>query len=205
MTDLNKALQFKDLMYHALKSKWCVKPYCTTCGSFEFRDELKKFSNDEIIEGLKILPAEFMELEGSTDALCICFYTASIFGVGGDLQGPLKGTPVALVLRKVLDCNKLVTIRIPGADGLEGYQAIKPRTTKESQLCLDDFQRYALYEKQNRLDLIKIEAQKNIWHAIKRKDIKAIKALIDKGINQNEKNEDGKSIKDLLVELNIYE
>ena len=106
MADLNKALQFKDLMYHALESKWCVKPFCTTCGSFEFRDELKKFSNDEIVEGLKILPVEFMELEESTDALRICFYTASIFGVGGDLLEPLEGTPAWIVLRKVLDYNK---------------------------------------------------------------------------------------------------
>jgi hypothetical protein len=106
MTDLNKALQFKDLMYHALKSKWCVKPFCTTCGSFEFRDELKKFSKDELVEGLKILPAEFMELEDSTDALRICFYTASIFGVGGDLLVPLEGTPAWTTLRKVLDYNK---------------------------------------------------------------------------------------------------
>ena len=106
MTDLNKALQFRDFMYHALKSKWCVKPFCTTCGSSEFRDELKKFSNDEIVEGLKILPAEFTELEESTDALRICFYTASIFGVGGDLLEPLEGTPAWTVLRKVLDYNK---------------------------------------------------------------------------------------------------
>ena len=105
MTDLNKALQFKDFMYHALKSKWCVKPFCTTCGSFEFRDKLNKFSKDEIVEGLKILPAEFMELEESTDALRICFYTASIFGVGGDLLDPLKGTAAWIVLRKVLDYN----------------------------------------------------------------------------------------------------
>jgi hypothetical protein len=106
MTDLNKALQFKDFMYHALKSKWCVKPFCTTCGSSEFRDELKKFSNDEIVEGLKILPAEFTELEDSTDALRICFYSASIFGVGGDLLEPLEDTPAWTVLRKVLDYNK---------------------------------------------------------------------------------------------------
>ena len=51
MTDLNKALQFKDLMYHALKSKWCVKPLCTTCGALKFRNKLKNFTDEEIIEG----------------------------------------------------------------------------------------------------------------------------------------------------------
>ena len=106
MTDLNKALQFKDLMYHALKSKWCVKPLCTTCGALKFRNKLKNFTDEEIVEGLKILPPEFMELEDSTDALRICFATASIFGVGGDLLAPLEGTPAWTALRKVLDYNK---------------------------------------------------------------------------------------------------
>lgn len=102
----NKAIQFKDFMYRALKSKWCVKPFCTTCGSSEFKNGLKKFSNDEIIEGLKILPDDFMELDDSIDALRICFYTASIFGVGGDLLKPLEGSPAWTVLRQVLDYDK---------------------------------------------------------------------------------------------------
>ena len=198
MTDLNKALQFKDLMHHALKSKWCVKALCPICehlfcptcgslefrsGSLEFRNGLNKFSLEDIVEGLKILPADFMELEEATDTILYAFlYASTLNSSGSDLREALKGTPSLLALQKAIDFNR-----------------------KQGILRRDDNKQYALYEKQNRLDFMKISAQKNIWGAIKRKDIKAVKALIDKGINLNEKNEDGKSVKDFLIELNFYE
>ena len=71
MADSNKTLQFRDLMYHALESKLCVNPFCTTCGALKFRNKLKNFTNKEIVEGLKILSSDFMHFEESIPCLKI--------------------------------------------------------------------------------------------------------------------------------------
>ena len=37
---------FIEIINLAEKSRWCVQPFCTTCGSHEFRDELRKLSEE---------------------------------------------------------------------------------------------------------------------------------------------------------------
>ena len=37
---------FVEIVNIAEKNRWCVQPFCTTCGSHEFRDELRKLSED---------------------------------------------------------------------------------------------------------------------------------------------------------------
>lgn len=103
MSDTLKS--FKELMFNSL-GKYCVNPFCTTCGSLDFKDALDKFTRDEIIEGLKSLPDDYLDLRDSKDALLTCFYKASLFGTGGDLIEPLKGTPAGKELEFILKHEK---------------------------------------------------------------------------------------------------
>lgn len=99
----NKALQFRDLMYHALESKLCVNPFCTTCGALKFRNKLKNFTNEEIVEGLKILSSDFMHFEESIPCLKICTSLLIASGFEGNLKSLLEGTPVGMVLKEVIN------------------------------------------------------------------------------------------------------
>ena len=50
----------------------------------------------------------------------------------------------------------------------------------------------------------KARAQKNIWCAVKRKDITAIKAMMDKGINLNQVDDCGILLADRLRDVGIF-
>lgn len=101
---IKKIKDFKDLMFNSLDK--CVDPFCTTCGSLEFKNALNTFTRDEIIEGLKSLPENYLELKNSSDALLSCFYKASLFGTGGDLVEPLRGTLAGKELEYILKLKK---------------------------------------------------------------------------------------------------
>lgn len=97
----NKLKDFRDLMFNSL-GKSCVDPFCNTCGSLAFKKALDKFSRDEIIEGLKLIPEDYLDLRDSSDALLSCFYKASLFGALSDLVKPLKGSPAGNELEFIL-------------------------------------------------------------------------------------------------------
>ena len=153
-----KIEDFKNLMFNSL-GKYCVNPFCTTCGSLDFKDALDKFTRDEIIEGLKSLPEEYLDLRDSDDALLTCFYKASLFGFGGDLIEPLKGTPA----------GKELEFRL--------------KYEKDHQVYLKNIEIKANEQRYQRVLIQRERAKKHIWGAVRRKDTKAIEMMLSRGID----------------------
>jgi len=153
-----KLKEFKDLMVNSL-GKYCVNPFCTTCGSLDFKKALDTFSRDEIIEGLKSLPDDYLELRDSDDALLTCFFKASLFGTGIDLIEPLKGTPAGRRLELIL------------------------KYEKDHKLYLKNIEVKANEERYKRVLVHRERAKKHIWGAVRRKDTKAIEIMLSRGID----------------------
>lgn len=153
-----KIEDFRDLMFNSL-GKYCVKHICTTCGSLDFKDALNKFTRDEIIEGLKSLPEEYLDLRDSDEALLTCFFKASLFGTGMDLIEPLKGTPA----------GKELEFRI--------------KHEKDHKLYLKNIEVQANEQRYKRVLMQRERAKKHIWSAIRRKDTKAIEMMLSRGID----------------------
>jgi len=153
-----KIKDFKDLMVNSL-GKFCVNPFCTTCGSLDFKNALNKFTRDEIIEGLKSLPEEYLDLRDSEDALLTCFYKASLFGTGGDLVELLKGTPAGKELELIF------------------------KHEKDHKLYLRNLELQVNEQRYKRVIMLRERAKKHIWGAVNRKDTKAIEIMISRGID----------------------
>lgn len=92
---------FSELVEISKQENWCVRPRCTTCGAINFRKALQKISREKIISGLRSLSEDF--LANNKDLFCLTIEEISIFGVGGELLEPLKGTPAASELRSNID------------------------------------------------------------------------------------------------------
>ena len=153
-----KIKDFQDLMVNSL-GKYCVNPFCTTCGSLDFKQALDKFTRDEIVEGLKSLPEEYLQLRDSDDALLACFYKASLFGTGWDLVEPLKDTPA----------GKELEFRL--------------KYEKDHQLYLKNIEVQANEQRYKRVLVLREQAKKHIWGAVRRKDTKAIEIMLSRGID----------------------
>lgn len=102
MAEFSSAFRFKELVYHAKKRKWCADWLCTTCGAKDLRPRLEKFTRDEIIQGLRSLPQDFVDDPKSLEIIIFCFYTASVFRNGYDLVDELEGTPVSVILNRAI-------------------------------------------------------------------------------------------------------
>lgn len=102
MIQLSASFKFKQLLFRARRSKWCADWHCTTCGAKDLRPRLEKFTRDEIIEGLRSLPQDFVDDPQSLEIIIYCFYTASIFKNGYDLVEELKDTPVSVILDRAI-------------------------------------------------------------------------------------------------------
>ena len=153
-----KLKEFKDLMVNSL-GKYCVNPFCTTCGSLDFKKALDTFTSDEIVEGLKSLSEDYLELRDSDDALLTCFYKASLFGTGWDLVEPLKDTPAGKELESIL------------------------KYEKDHQLYLKNIEVQANEQRYKRVLVLRERAKKHIWGAVRRKDTKAIEMMLSRGID----------------------
>ena len=153
-----KVKDFKDLMFNSL-GKYCVNPFCTTCGSLDFKKALNKFSRDEIIDGLKSLPEDYLDLRDSDDALLSCFYKASLFGTGKDLVEPLKGTPAGKELELIL------------------------KHEKEHKIYLQNIEVKVNEQRFKRVLMLRERAKKHIWGAVRRRDTKAIEMMLSRGID----------------------
>ncbi|MCK5706218.1 MAG: hypothetical protein KAI43_01100 [Candidatus Aureabacteria bacterium] len=68
---------FLQLVKKANDLNWCTQPYCTTCGSLEYHNELKKLSGElggQLSNALSELdPNEITKIENWCDALTIAF------------------------------------------------------------------------------------------------------------------------------------
>ena len=153
-----KIKDFLDLMVNSL-GKYCVDPFCTTCGSLDFKKALNTFTRDEIIEGLKSLPDDYLELNDSKDALLTCFYKVSLFGTGHDLIEPLKDTPAGKELELIL------------------------KHEKDHKLYLRNIEVQANEQRYKRVLMQRERAKKHIWGAVRRKDAKAIEMMLSRGID----------------------
>ena len=153
-----KLKEFKDLMVNSL-GKYCVNPFCTTCGSLDFKKALDTFTSDEIIEGLKSLSEDYLELRDSDDASLTFFFKASLFVTGMDLIEPLKGTPAGRRLELIL------------------------KYEKDHQLYLKNIEVQANEQRYKRVLVLRERAKKHIWGAVRRKDTKAIEMMLSRGID----------------------
>ncbi len=64
---------FVDLVKKAALHKWCVRPYCTTCGCREFRNALQNNGREWVSTLSAIDPADLYGLPDWGDALTLAF------------------------------------------------------------------------------------------------------------------------------------
>jgi hypothetical protein len=159
----------------ARKENWCTKLYCTTCGAEDFRKAIKKYSRSELIENLKELTQ--YEIDSNRHAVILCFYEASLFKTGRDLYNELQQTPSGDLLEKIFE-----------------HQRVRDRATESAEYEND-------YRKKEKLKKVKIKASYDIFGAIRRKDFLAIDALIAKGADLTQKQENGLTLEDIVKSL----
>lgn len=90
-------MTLRDLLDLARAKRWCTKPYCTTCGSTQFRTALENFSREELIEQLRLLDESYFS---DRNPILMIIYRASVFPMAGDLIEPLGDSPAGRFLRK---------------------------------------------------------------------------------------------------------
>ncbi len=92
---------FTKLIDDANCNGWCTRPFCTTCGSQDFRVRLSKIPREEVIAGLRQLSSDF--LSEYSDMFRLVILEISLFGIGGELLDLLEGTPAWVQLRADID------------------------------------------------------------------------------------------------------
>lgn len=98
---MNEFNSLDTLVSTARTRNWCVNPTCTTCGSLDFCNELRKVPKDKIIEELRKLTSEFFIL--NNDVFRLIIRESSHLPLGGDLLVALEGTPAGEQLQKNID------------------------------------------------------------------------------------------------------
>ena len=156
----------------AKANNWCTKPFCTTCGSMEFRSEIKKFSRNELIENLKALSR--LEVLSNRDAIITCFYRASAYSEVEDLAIPLKDTPCGDFLASIFEHKE------------------RAKQTKEKN------ERESIDRHYEKLERLREKASKDIFGAIRRKDFIAIGALVAKGADLSQLDENGVALEEKI-------
>jgi hypothetical protein len=160
--------ELSSLLNLADEKNWCTRYFCTTCGAFEFRKKLSEFSRDSLIDNLKELNQEDVRLH--RDGVLFCFYEASLFKTGWDLKEPLENTPAGNYLNSILE-----------------YERIKRLNQENSE----EGAKFRRLEKAKRTGP---KATYDIAGAIRRKDLLAIDALIAKGADLSQIDENGISL-----------
>lgn len=88
--------KLSNLINLASEKNWCTRLYCTTCGALDFRRELRKQPNEEILEDLRALPGDFCDRHA--DVLRLIFVEVAIFPTYIDLINVLENTPAGAIL-----------------------------------------------------------------------------------------------------------
>jgi hypothetical protein len=167
---LNATLE--NIIHTAKVLKWCVKFGCGTCGAHKFRAALKNsFTRDQLIEELKTLSAECVDDITNKNALLLLMHEVVFLNNFQGLSSELAGTKAGEFLDRA--------IRIEH----ERHSNTKTRIEKE--------------QSEKKIKSQK-NAQKNIWAAIRRKDISAISHLLSKNLDLNEIGPVGISLRDAL-------
>jgi hypothetical protein len=176
MTISKKVNYLSFLIYVATKENWCVDYSCTTCGGQLYRRSLSKLSRSELVEQLMSLPESFVNGRSHRQALLFAMH-ASVQSNFYVLLSEFGDSPIARFLENAIRIEK------------ERKENTKLRIEQEQlERKLKD----------------KARAQKNIWGAVKRKDINAIKAMMDKGINLNQVDDCGILLADRLRDVGIF-
>lgn len=175
MTISKKSNYLSFLIYVATKENWCVDYACTTCGGQLYRRSLSKLSRSELVEQLMSLPESFVNARSHRQALLFAMY-ASVQSNFYVLLNEFGDSPIARFLENAIRIEK------------ERKENTKLRIEQEQlERKLKD----------------KARAQKNIWGAVKRKDITAIKAMISKGLDSIEVDSNGEILKDQLAKIGL--
>ncbi len=99
---------FRRFLREVEKSNWCIKYYldgCGTCGCFQLKEALNRYSDVDIIAGLKQLPySKFRKPLGSRhqmrfeDAVGMCLEKIWEQSSQKDLRSFFEGTPVPILI-----------------------------------------------------------------------------------------------------------
>jgi len=101
--------KLSNLINLASEKNWCTRLYCTTCGALDFRSELRKLSNEEILEDLRDLPETFCEHHA--DVLRLVFVEIAMFPTCIDLIDALENTPAGAILDSAIRHSKCIEER----------------------------------------------------------------------------------------------
>ena len=95
--------ELSGLLDLARNSRWCTKPYCTTCGSNQFRNALSQFDREDLIKQLSELDERYFD---DRNPILMIIYRASAFPMAGDLIEPLGDSPAGRFLRKAIEIQE---------------------------------------------------------------------------------------------------
>lgn len=137
-----------------------------------------KLSRSQLIEQLMYLPQEFLEIRVHREPLLFAIYASvQLFNFNGLLK-EFGSSPIASFLKDAIK--------------------IKACRKEETKLRIQK-------EQNDKKTKDRINAQKNIWGAIKRNDLLAINALRLKGIDLDQADTSGISLRVKLKELGFVE
>ena len=90
----------------AKRKKYCASRFCTTCGATPLRKLLSKYTEAEIIEGMKKISGEYLNqfidcIEGK-EILIFLFYQLTKSGSGYDLIEIFEGKPICIFLHEAI-------------------------------------------------------------------------------------------------------
>ncbi len=91
--------QLSTLLNTARANNWCTRLYCTTCGSHEFRSELRKIERDVLIRQLSELDQSHFS---DRHAILLIIYEAALMPMARDLLEPLADTPAGRFLQRAI-------------------------------------------------------------------------------------------------------
>ena len=91
--------QLSTLLNTARANNWCTRLHCTTCGSHEFRSELRKIERDVLIRQLSELDHSHFS---DRHAILLIIYQAALMPMARDLFEPLGDTPAGRFLQQAI-------------------------------------------------------------------------------------------------------
>ena len=148
---------------------------CTTCGARPFRSKIKRlFDHKQLIDELKKLTIDFVDDRSNREAMLLLLDDLG-YPNYTNLINELSDSAAGEFLKRAIRIEK------------DRIAVHKERMVSQQQ-----------YKRNTQI----ARAQANIWGAIKRKDLPAIKYMIAKGIDLEQLNSDGVSIKEALAECN---
>ena len=89
-----------ELIDAALTRRWCTAPYCTTCGSTDFRQALSAMPREVVVGGLRSLDGDFHP--DQSEIITSILLQVAHRDDGCDIQESLAGTPAARFLEKAI-------------------------------------------------------------------------------------------------------